>query len=335
MIKNAVGVILPTYNRYQRIKNLCEQSFCKLEGSIFNIYILDSSDNDDTKNLVETFNINAKKKINYKKIDPTISADLKVRDGILSIQEEYVYVCGDGIVIDFNELEKKLFKNNVDFSVVDIETYDRIGYLKQDANMKQDTLYYYENKQEYVAKYFSHLTFWGGSIAKTDLLKKAIIEKYNDYAIEKTTWWLPCLLVECINYSDKKMAVIYSTAISPNSAKTNRSWDKGEDYYKIVFSIFNKNISSLPHFVNNETKYKITKFFRDDCLVNNRYLLSKRIDGSINLKLSLKYKDDIKVVRGYYYKFIILSLTPRWNLYIIRFVKKCISKTVKMIIRRK
>ena len=69
---------------------------------------------------------------------------------------------------------------------------------------------------------------------------------------------------------------------------------------------------------DNEKK-EIVKTFRDDSLASKRYLIQKRLNKDINIKLVKKYKKDIKYVHGYYGFMIFICLVP---VFVIKLLKK-------------
>lgn len=327
-----IDVIIPTYNRPNSIETLMRDSILKYKGNLFAFYIVDSSDSYDTEDVFNKYhdllNLN---NVTYKKFSSSISADNKVLEVIRDTHNEYFYVLGDSVLIDFNLLEQILTKNDYDsYCVINLDDANRIGYLGQDKLCKPNVIYSYRDVAVYATKYFSHLTFWGAILVKREVFVEGLSHKIEKKYFNNTiSFWLPCCIIESLNLISEtgqipKLGTVYLNCVS--YLPKIRSWTKS--YYEVTFKVFNQNIQYLD-FLSTDIQKKIIKFFRDDYLVSKSYVINLRINKVINIKDTLKYKNDISYISGYFRFILLVSLIPIWILKFARSLKKFFHYKVK------
>ncbi len=310
-----ISVIIPTYNRCECVKEILNNSISVYTGKIFCFEIHDSSTSNITEELVKEFCTHNEVPLKYKKYNANLKVDEKVLIAINENKNDFFYLCGDGVFIDFNELERVLLSiNYTEFDILNIEESNRIGYRGQDANCAINKVYQFNDNVEYISKYFSHLTYWGASIiAKSfyDELKcSKILEKY----IKKNLWWLACVIAEGLELYLNQcknciVGTIYVDCVGVNRFKDDHMWTKGDNYYYVTFTMFNEAVEMLPNCYDG-VKDDIVTFFRNDSLATRRYIARLRGNGTINLKRTLKYKKDINRVSGLFGYMLFVSLIP-------------------------
>ena len=312
-----INVIIPTYNRSKCIEETLTNSLANYNGNLFCFEIHDSSEDDVTEKLVCEFKAkHSTFPLLYRKYASTLKVDDKVTEAIKRSQEDYFYLCGDGVFVDYNELERVLKENQFsDFCLINVEEASRIGHRGQDKDAVINSIYPCSNNIEFIGKYFSHLTYWGASIISrhffSEILQAGFVEKYTS---RKNLWWLAAFLAEGIELRQRQgeacnAATIYLNCIGTNRFKGDHMWTKGEQYYYITFTLFNEAVDLLPD-VYDEIKEKIIKFFRKDSLATRPYLLKLKKSGTITLGRTFKYKTEIQRVSGLYWYMIILCITP-------------------------
>lgn len=326
-----ITVIIPTYNRVNCIKNLFDKCISKYSGFLFCFEIHDSSESDEVKNICHYHK--DIRNVKYYRYSSQILVDKKVIEAIKNINTNYFWLLGDGNLVDFNEFEYVLLKNNFsEYNVINIDEIKRKDYLNKDKYFIENIIYNYKNPVEYARKYFSRLTYWGASIVKTDYCKNILLDNFEIY---KNPWWLPYIIFKLIddNYKKKevfRIGVVYTRYLYYNLEKKDHWWTNDEKYYIYVFLKFNNIIELLPQTYDKE-KDNIIISFRKDRLVSNSYLLHLRSKGVINKFFIKKYKNEIIRVDGFYYKMIFFSYIPRKIALFLNNIKSILKKTIKIL----
>ena len=288
-----IAVVIPTYNRSNCIETFLEKCVAPYKGQLFYFQIHDSSESNDTKSVVDNFkqhfpNIN----LSYQRWSSDIIGDDKALQAIMSVDADYIWLCGEGQIADFNGMETLLLKNNyVQYAIINVEPEERIGHRGQDCNKQISIFDVYQDSVLFMKKYFSHLSYWGASIVSTRFLKPIFKRKYIEKYREKNSipWWFPCLLCEA-TINDK--FAIYSTVYTPfvyyNPLKVNHGWTHDERYYIFCFEKMSIAMTLIP------SKFQVVRmdmirYFRCDALVSLSYVLFLRSIGIINKDLLYKY----------------------------------------------
>lgn len=318
-----IMVIIPTYNHHEMINDIVYQTIDTYNGELFEFEIHDSSTNDETKNIIEAYNKLNKRNIKYFRYESNLALDEKCKIAIENNKLDFYILLGDGNLYNFNNLELQL-KNNVfeKFNVINLEPLIR-KKINKDCDAKLNSAIEYENPIKYI-KYYSHLTYFGGAIYKTNFIRETFDKSYYKKCREDNlSWWTTvCIYNQLMDYKKQNISTLCSTlyvdGLNGNSKKKDHSWADKEKYFILTFKVFNKDVDLLYSEYDN-VKKEIVKTFRDDSLASKRYLIQKRLNKDINIKLVKKYKKDIKYVHGYYGFMIFICLVP---VFVIKLLKK-------------
>lgn len=300
-----IQVIIPTYNRSKCIELLLRDCINLYQGELFKFVLLDSSTNDDTKALAEN-----SEKIEYRRFEPSVKVDDKVIGAILKCTDDYYWLLGDGNLVDFNSIEHLIEKLS-DFDVLEIDLINS----KRNTKFLQEDFETHDDLIEFIRTRYSHLTYWGATIIKTDtaknMFKSGTMDKYRE---DTLSWWSATLVCEMISAALEKgrkpnIHTLFTKHFYGNPGKKEQSWAKGENYFLTTFKVFDKDVYMLPKCFN-DVKTDIIRIFRDDALVTKKYLIRLKRRGVIKLKYVLKYKNDIRHVRGYYSFIFALACIP-------------------------
>lgn len=300
-----IQVLIPTYNRSKCIELLLRDCINLYQGELFKFVLLDSSTNDDTKALAEN-----SEKIEYRRFEPSVKVDDKVIGAILKCTDDYYWLLGDGNLVDFNSIEH-LIKKLPDFDVLEIDSINS----KRNKKLLQEDFETHDDLVDFIRTRYSHLTYWGATIIKTDtaknMFKSGTMDKYREDAL---SWWSATLVCEMISAALEKgrkphIYTLFTEYFYGNPGKKEQSWAKGENYFLTTFKVFDKDVYMLPKYFD-DVKNDIIRIFRDDVLVTRRYLIRLKRLGVIKLKYVLKYKNDIQHVRGYYSFIFALACIP-------------------------
>ena len=307
-----IQVIIPTYNRPKCIELLLRECIDVYQGKLFNFSILDSSTNDDTKALAEN-----SEKIEYRRFEPSVKVDDKVIGTILKCTDDYYWLLGDGNLVDFNSVEY-LIEKLPDFDVLEIDSINS----KRNTKLLQEDFETHDDLIEFIRTRYSHLTYWGATIIKTDtaknMFKSGTMDKYREDAL---SWWSAALVCEMISVALERgrkpqIYTLFTEHLYSNPGKKDRSWAKGENYFLTTFKVFDKDVYMLPKCFD-EIKKEIICIFRDDVLATRKYLVHLKRRDVIKLRYVLKYKDDIQDVKGYFPFILILACIPTFCIEVI------------------
>ena len=320
-----INVIIPTYKHPWLIDSILKESLHVYSGDLFVFEIHDSSPDKETEGIVKQFIESfPDQRINYYRYPVEMSVDDKVLGAIKNTKEEYFYLMGDGNLVDFNELEQLLIKNNYkQYGVIDVEHTDRKQF-NGDLDFENHKIISFQNATHFISKYFSHMTYWGATIVDTTHFHECWKQgRFDKYFKIKNPWWIACCETEMIGMDKINGAVLYSDVIKGNPLKNDHSWTDDEKYYEYTFRRFNEAVGLLPD-KYNDVKQKIISVFRKDSLVTYRYVLDRRINGVVNIKRTWKYRKDIMRIHGYFAFIFLASIIPTRMLKLIRSVKRLI-----------
>ena len=302
-----IQVLIPTYNRSKCIELLLRDCINLYQGELFKFVLLDSSTNDDTKALAENSEI-----IEYRRFEPSVKVDDKVIGAILKCTDDYYWLLGDGNLVDFNSVEH-LIEKLTDFDVLEIDSINS----KRNTILLQEDFETHDDLVDFIRTRYSHLTYWGATIIKTDtaknMFKSGTMDKYREDAL---SWWSAALVCEMISVALEKgrkpqIYTVFTKYFSGNPEKQERSWAKGENYFLTTFKVFDKDVYMLPKCFDG-IKKEIICNFRDDVLATREYLIHLKRRGVIKMRYVLKYKDDIQDVNGYFPFILLLACIPNF-----------------------
>ena len=325
-----ITVVIPS-NRFSCIKEIFERCILPYKGKLFIFEIHDSSRDYRMENYIKSIDFGYKL-IKYCRYPPNISADDKAMTAIEKITTPYFWLMGDGNIVDFNNIEKILITEKFEkYVVVDMESHVRIGHMGQDKKCIINHIYNYTNIPLFAVKYFSHLTYWGAPLIKTDYYHKVyrngILDKYFSNSIP---WWIACTLFDQLAFSSIAkekifVGVIYTNFIKSNTKKKDHWWSQDERYYDYTFRKFNLGISLLSSFYTENVKMNIIKNFRKDSLMNGFYLVHLRAIDNLKREMLDKYREDIDIIYGDYAKMYLYHLIPKKVAICLNFIKNKIK----------
>lgn len=300
-----IQVIIPTYNRPKCIELLLKNCIGKYKGDKFKFVVLDSSTNEETKMVLKNV-----QNLEYRRFDPSILLDDKVIGAILGCQEEYYWLLGDGNLVDFNMMDYWISQFS-DFDVLEVDLLSS----KRSRIRTQDNYEIHNDLMKFIKERYSHLTYWGATIVRTEKAKflfiNGMMKKYRE---DNPSWWAGSLIAEMIandirNGNKSTVISLFTDAVSYNPGKTDHSWTNGENYFRMTFQVFDKDVYLLPKDYDG-IKDEIIRVFRDDAMVTKRKLLHLKRLGVIKPEYVRKYKTYIQDVKGYYGFILMLSFVP-------------------------
>lgn len=157
MISNrSIEIAISTYNRAHILEAWLSNNYVHLCGLGISLSIYDSSTNDETEKLINTFNDSTSfTRIRYVRKDSSIRVDEKVLLSIMDSSADYVWPLGDSTSINFEDVKNKVIpfiEQNYDFVCVFGKTY-----LDNDGKT-------YMHPIDFFGDCFWHATWLGGII---------------------------------------------------------------------------------------------------------------------------------------------------------------------------
>lgn len=149
-----------TYNRADYIKVLLEKNYFEARDRNITFIISDSSPNDKTRFVVESFNKKHDATVIYKHYDSNTTVGYKPILSILDSNSKYVWIFADSRFFDFEELDKKIFphiKNNIEW----------ISLFNNNFNFINEAVI--SDKTQMIHEFFVPITCVGCSIFKSSL----------------------------------------------------------------------------------------------------------------------------------------------------------------------
>ena len=142
------GVVIPTCNRPEAIKYILEYTSISYRRRAVDLIIYDSSDNYDTKKIVESFIRNGYQNVYYKKyggLFDGFSLDHKIIEAYKEFSSgyDYLWLCRDGLVPVIDEIiEKFMFykQEKIDCVIVDTKSRNYGLEIERSYNRKEDCL---------------------------------------------------------------------------------------------------------------------------------------------------------------------------------------------------
>lgn len=317
-------IAVPTYNHPDYIeyyiKNIGDLDKYKIKLVFF-----DSSTNDETREIIEKSPL-FKKNIFYQKYE-NIDVDLKTILLLNNIDTKYVYLCGDGVLLNLDFFDKIYTYLLKDIDI--LELYDdaddgHIGYYNELKHKYKTEEIEYKSILSHFSENYWHMPYYGGSIVKSNLFSQFNPSNMSD--LIGCGFVYPYMIYTSLACKDVDILVIGGKLINLNPLKKSSIWLKKGNGLKIWIDNYNQAINSLPSFYDNEkndvikTTGKRTRFF------TLKGLLGFRAYNNINLKLLRKYKNELRFLTGFSsITLFVISIFPKFILRIVRNLRRKIK----------
>ena len=176
-MQKSLEIAISTYNRASILKEWININFTQLSRLGISLAIYDSSTNDETMNLINSFNTgNLSNKIRYIRKDSSMRVDDKVLQSIMNSSADYVWPLGDSTCINFDDILTKIFpflNEGYDFVCL-------FGNSKINNDGK-----IYNSPLDFFGECFWHATWLGGIIFDRNIFAPLLIEEKYDYFRKK------------------------------------------------------------------------------------------------------------------------------------------------------
>lgn len=291
LVNNKITVIIPTYNKFDCIKYLLENSISKYDGNLFSFEIHDSGDDERVKKIVEQYSQNSP--LSYFHYSSSINGDVKTMTAIGNAQSEYIYLLGDGIVPDFNELEKFLITCEYKkYSVVGVRAAkDFKSNLRKKALGKHriNEPIEFDDRIKFCKQCFWILTLYGASIVRKNLLFSN--DNYLRYLEMKSPFMYVCSLFESILQEDNSNYVFsFVDFIKSNPYKLDSGWMQSKQAIEIFCYKYYDSVSNLSKYSNLLSKDFLISHNQFSGLFSLKSVMKMRATGNLTVSILKKYK---------------------------------------------
>ena len=229
-----LSISIPTYNRSQVVNKTLSSGLEIFKKYGIDVYIYDSSDNNDTYKVVKKF-IDKGFDINYKKYDSSIGIDEKTCIALKDPNSEFVWLCGDAVIVKEDGIKLILSEIGVGYDILILDSKLRNSERKECHNSKL-----------FFKDYCWIMTLYGASVVRSDILKKfdenVIINKYGP------DFEYVCGIFDYLSSNSARILIVPFNYFIPNKLK------KGSGWFGTTFETFGvgwiKAINELPNYYN-------------------------------------------------------------------------------------
>lgn len=304
-----LAIVIPTRNHCEIMEEWIHIFPTQNKISKIKVYVFDSSDNDDTQKLC-----NNKELITYIRCDANMDIDYKTILCLDNIEEEYVWLCGDGIIpnIDMvNSIVNKYISDGVD--ILHFFGHNKMNEAYMEKNgFSNEIIYKGKDRKAFFKDFFWSLGCYGISITKKSIInnidKNEVIRKYVG-----KNFVYPAIMFEAILKIDEPLCVVlHHNCFTANKMKKTNTWKQDKTAIKIFSKHIVATIQNLPDYYN-EYKNTVIKEF----CINNQFLTVAglyrwRSEGLYDIKEFFKYYRYLKQVTGLsFFKLCIIAITPK------------------------
>lgn len=311
------ATIIPTCNRPEAVKYLLNYVAASYRRLGVDIIIYDSSDNNQTKNVVQTIQSSGYYNVIYKKylgVFDGFSLDHKIIDAYKEFanQYDYLWLCRDGLVPVIDEIIEKInyyAAQHVECFIVD--TKSRTNFLE--IEKEYSTL---EDCNDFLLEQSSRLQTLGMLILSSKLALKMI----QCVPLSDATYSLWQMAAPFHLFAQAPYKIVFFSrnvfAMNPD-ASTTHFWGKAKKALEQWARRWYLVITNMPQVYNNAKEKCLMVYTVDFHPFTYKTVLDMRGWGHLNLKLVTQYKEYlIKTTKTHYNYFLMVSLIPpcisRW-----------------------
>lgn len=340
-MRYSITIIIPTYDRPQHIDDILLRQINNYRGDLFRFAIYDSSKEKESLLKYEALAQALKPsiKIDYNYCPNIYSLSAKVEYAIRKVDTEYIYLVGDGINVNYDNLEKELL--NMNFSKYDVININPAsGYYCKKNRCKKSNHEYGSNSRQFVIDNMSLMTLYGASIVKTQLMIDTIKCNYYQHFFELNDGngfvYVSSLCEKILELKNLELISCISESIKWSKIVKPRSniWCVGSSLYEVGFKRFLNSIDGMKNLSKAEKDIIIHRYYFDDWSAYRVLnLLNLRAENSITKDLIDKYKKYL-IQSGLYRRFLLVSFIPVFPLALCKKILRLVKRIVKGCLRK-
>lgn len=275
------------------------------------IHIYDSSSNDETKNIVFERQRQGYNNVFYHKYGEDIKIEDKLEYIFADSGYEYVWLCGDGVVIN---IEK-------DIAIVEreiVNNRDLIVFGKPLINGGKRYVEY-DNPVELLGECFAPITYYGASIVRGDIFKKDQWKHYKERYLEQVQ---PACFFEYFAKNPMNAVYIAHDFFEANPYKKMSDWMKKGRTFEAFAYLMERTVEQLPEIYNKEKKKAKKSIDEYTGVFGISHLWALRTNGNLSFRIAVKYRKCVKKV----------TLTRFTTVLLIAICPKRVADTIAVIL---
>ncbi|SHN51045.1 hypothetical protein SAMN02745247_00633 [Butyrivibrio hungatei DSM 14810] len=298
-----LAICIPTFKRPAHIKEYLEMSLVVLEKLAIDVYIYDSSDDDETENVVEEFRVNHNN-LFIVKVESSVPSNVKIlniwSDETILNGYDYVWMMGDSLRWSEQVYRRVCAELDNNYPLIITDTYDH-------STLGTVVLH---DKQVVFEKCAHYLTLYGACILKTDTFLKGVDWEYirKKYCDDRHigfsqlgVYFERLSQMEEINVLNLCCVIDYATISS--GLESNNHW-RSTDFFNVLLGQWVNTIRDLPSCYKNKTKV-IGMYEYYTHFINLQALKQMRSAGTYGIRQFFKY----------FFRWKICTAVPRMELF--------------------
>lgn len=330
-----IATIIPTCNRPLAIRYLLNCIALSYRRYAADIIIYDSSDNEDTKKIVDKFRKNGYYNIFYKEytgIFDGFSLDHKVIQAYkdFGLKYDYLWLCRDGLVPLIDDIyDKIVYYKQKNIGCIIVDTLSRTDGLE--IERYYNTI---EDCSDFLKEQADRLQTLGMLI---------LSQKYSQMLIKEiplsdATYSLWQMAAPFHAFINKPQKVVFTTknvfAFNLNASKTH-FWSKADKCLKQWAERWVSVIEAMPKEYDDVKKDCMMIYTVDFHPFAADIVWKMRSHGGLNYSLVVKYKDYLtKVTKTPLWYFYAVSIMPKFVARILQSIAYRNKETVKSFLRK-
>lgn len=312
--KNRLCVLIPTMNRAKCIEEVLRNALPDIERCNVDFFIYDTSNNQETKKLVEAYDASSRDHIFYyfHESYPDKTTDFKIINAFKMLQDkyEYIWLSGDGCILKITEMlsivQKYLERH-----------YEVIHFTGEDKN-NVPVIEEYNQAIDLFADHGPFMTYYSATILSTDFIKRVPWEAIGqEYRNTGFLFWKG--IFEGLASEIHKMVVVNRKYLNVNPNKNGNSSCGPGKFLKFWACNWPKTVYSLPSYYDKYKKSVCISLGEQQKFYDMENLIRLRKTNNLNEELFEKYKDGLSVVTNASLKKIhFVATMPSWLVYVFR-----------------
>lgn len=305
---NKLAISIITFNRAKHIREDLKVIADATARKGIDIYIFDGSTNNETRNIVESYERRGYKHIYYFHYENNVvQSQKRMEDALFFPEAEYIWFCGDKFLISPENYDLILFYLNQDYDMVTM--YDEaLNGIKR-----------FIDPVKYVEYCIVPFTHFGATIIKKQLLNGFNIGELRN---QSPSYWKTILYILAISKREFKGIALH---INHDSLQIDSRYITQSGSYDRMWDIWVKDwyeaIMSLPRQYNSIKKVVLNRIDREMKFFSTKELLRQRIGGQFDLKRCFEY-------RKYFPKVIVL---PATYVFVLSMIPRKVAKVLYKI----
>lgn len=284
MLAAKIAFCVPTYKHPDMIDELLKQFMLGYVERGIDIYIYDSSPDDETELIVKKFQIQTES-LYYIRVPEDVFAGAKIyrifQGNGLKKDYDFVWACGDGIRYPIETMDIILPQISLEYDVIHINALDAEGIGNRE----------YKDYKEYFRDCAWHTTLCGALLLNCHtMLKNVCWEKYEKKFLKDEFLSYPHLGFYFNRFLE--LPQFYAKHISGYYCYTSKL-KKQSGWYKDTFKVLGEGwinvIEALPECYAEKDKV-IRKLGKYSVLEDESAFIQKRIDGVYDKNIYVQYE---------------------------------------------